>query len=268
MFSKPMNLSRDDLLKLEHNVSDLLKTLGNTLTQEWQHIQQVSLKENREPVTEFDIKIEKDIQQELAKLLPNAGFIVEEGDDIEGEEFHWIIDPIDQTKNFIGQIPLFYTQVALVHKEVPILGVIYNPVSGQLLSASRGNGTKLNYNPIAKSVKQKLDEALVDIDFGGNNRGLDWKIPALGKLAEVAYRIRITGGAFAPYLITGGIDAFVVLNEKTKVVDQMPRIILARELGLSFEILNIGNHKIYIAGSKPVFEAIKDTLSKSILPQV
>src|SRR3990167_9557295 len=123
-----MMLSQNDLLKLEHNVSDILKTFGNTLSQEWQHIQQVSLKEHREPVTEFDVKIEKDIRIELAKLLPNAGFIVEEG---------------------------------------------------------------------------------------GNTEDINWKTPILGKLAGASYRIRITGGAFAPYLVTGGIDAFVVLK-KTK----------------------------------------------------
>jgi len=260
-----MMLSQNDLLKLEHNVSDILKTFGNTLSQEWQHIQQVSLKEHREPVTEFDVKIEKDIRIELAKLLPNAGFIVEEGENTEAREFNWIIDPIDQTKNFIGQIPLFYTQVALVHKDVPILGVIYNPVSGQLFSASQGNGTKLNNIPLTKRVKNTLKESLVDIDFGGNSEDINWKTPILGKLAGASYRIRITGGAFAPYLVTGGIDAFVVLNQKTKIVDQMPRIILARELGLVFEFFQFKNYKVFIAGSRTVFEEIKDMISKTIL---
>lgn len=259
-----MNLTSKDLLLLEHKVSDLLKTFGNTLSQEWQYTQQVSLKEHREPVTELDIKIEKGIRLELAKLLPDAGFIVEEGEDRKTEEFNWIIDPIDQTKNFIGQIPLFYIQVALVHKDIPILGAIYNPVSGQLFSASQGNGAKLNNNHITKNVKNILKESLVDIDFGGNSNGVDWKISVLSKLVEAAYRIRITGGAFAPYLTTSGIDAFVELDEKTKIVDQMPRIIIARELGLLFEPLQFKNYKIFIAGSKNVFEEIKDIISKSI----
>lgn len=259
-----MNLTQKDLLNLEHQVSDLLMHFGNILSQEWKHTQVVSLKEHREPVTEFDIKIEKDIRIELAKLLPNAGFIVEEGENTEAKEFNWIIDPIDQTKNFIGQIPLFYTQVALMHKDIPILGVIYNPVSGQLFSASQRNGTKLNNSPLTKKVKNTLEESLVDIDFGSNSNGVDWKISVLSKLAEVSYRIRITGGAFAPYLMTGGIDAFVVLNEKTKIVDQMPRMILTRELGLLFESLQLKNHKIFIAGSKAIFEEIKSIISKVV----
>lgn len=258
-------LSQNNLLKLEHNVSDLLKTQGKTLSQEWQHIQQVSLKEHREPVTEFDIKIEKDMRIELAKLLPDAGFIVEEGEKTEAKEFNWIIDPIDQTKNFIGQIPLFYTQVALVRKGIPVLGVIYNPVSDQLFSASYGNGTKLNNIPLTKKVKNTLQESLVDVDFGGNSDEISWKISILDKLAGASYRIRITGGAFAPYLVIGGIDAFVVLNQKTKIVDQMPRMILVKELGLLFELLRFKNYQVFIAGSKTVFEEIKDIISKTIL---
>lgn len=259
-----MNLSQHNLLSLEHSVSELLKTIGDTLSQEWQHLQKVSLKEHREPVTEFDIKIEKSMQHELAKLLPSAGFIVEEGEDTKTDEYNWVIDPIDQTRNFIGQVPLFYTQVALVHRDIPVLGVIYNPVSGQLFSASQGNGTKLNDKLISKNVKNTLEEALIDIDFGGNNNGVDWKIAIARRLAEVSYRIRITGGAFAPYLITSGIDAFVVLNEKSKIVDQMPRIILTRELGLLFEPLQLSQYKIFIAGSKPIFEEIKEIIFKSI----
>ena len=258
-----MNLTSKDLLLLEHNVSDLLKTLGNTLVQEWQHTQQVSFKEPGHLVTEWDIKIEKAIRPELAKLLPSAGFIVEEGENTEAKEFTWVVDPIDQTRNFIGHLPLFCTQVALTHKDVPVLGVIYNPASGQLFSASQGNGTKLNNSPLVPNVKDTLKESVVDVDFGGKN-GVDWKIPALGKLAEAAYRIRVTGGAFPPYLVTGGIDAVVVLNQETKMVDQMPRMILARELGLLFEPLELKGHKIFIAGSRDVFEEIRDLISGSI----
>ncbi len=258
-----MNFTSEDLLLLEHSVSNLLKASGNTLFQEWQHEQQVSFKEYNEPVTELDIKIEKNLRLELTKLLPGTGFIVEEGENNEFEEYNWVIDSIDQTKNFIGQIPLFYTQVALVRKNTPILGVIYNPISDQLFSASQGNGTKLNNCRISKKVKNTLKESLVDIEFGGNNNGVDWKISVVGELAKIAYRIRLTGGAFFPYLATNGIDAFVELNEKTKITDRMPRIIIARELGLLFEPFELKNHKIFIAGSKNVFKEIRDIIFTS-----
>jgi myo-inositol-1(or 4)-monophosphatase len=259
-----MNLSSDELKKLEDQVTTILKTVGATLIAEWQQAHQVTLKALSEPVTEVDVRMENVVRRELTKLLPGAGFIVEEGEDITGTGYQWVIDPIDQTKNFIGHIPLFYSQAALVSAGEPILGAIYNPVSGQMLSASLGNGVRLNGEPLTTRVKEKLVEALVDVDFGGNSQGVDWKMPALGALARTAYRIRITGGAFAPYLATGGVDAFVALSEVTKIVDQMPRMILARELGLLFEKLIIGGHSIYLAGSKPVFDEIKVLLEETL----
>src|SRR3989344_4084573 len=256
-----MNLSQNALLKLEEKVSGVLRTFGDTLFQEWQVIQEVSFKEHGEPVTKFDLIMETAIRNELAKLLPDAGFIVEEGESSEAAELNWIIDPIDQTKNFISRIPLFYTQIALVDKGSPVLGVVYNPVSGQLFSASSGNGTKLNNIPLTRKVEHTLRESIVDIDFG-NSDEISWKIPVLDKLARAAYRIRMTGGAFAPYLITGGIDAFVVLPQRTKIVDWMPRMILAREAGLLFEQVQFKNYKVVIMGNKTVFEEIKAIISK------
>jgi fructose-1,6-bisphosphatase/inositol monophosphatase family enzyme len=258
-----MELSQAQLLVLEGKVAELLKTTGELLTQEWQKIQTVSLKDLQEPVTEFDVRMENSIRAELAKVLPEAGFIVEEGQNAEASEYNWVIDPIDQTKNFIGRIPLFYTQVALVHKGEPVLAVVYHPVSLQLFAASLGNGVRLNGEPLISVFKDSLADSLVDVDMGGNSDGIEWKIPIIKTLAESAYRIRMTGGSFAPYLVTGGIHGFVVLNQKTKVVDQLPRILLAREAGLVFEKCEIKGHFFYICGTKNVFEEIKKCIERS-----
>ena len=254
-----MIISKDDLAKLETQVTEILKSAGALLSKEWQNIKQVSFKAEGEPFTEMDVNIENIIRGELAELLPEAGFIVEEGQNTEEKELSWVIDPIDQTKNFIGQIPLFYTQVALIQNGSPILGAIYNPVSGQMFTASSGNGAKLNGAQIAKPIKSKLLESIVDIDFGGSD-GIDWKIKALEAIANRAHRIRISSAALSPYLATVGIDALVVLSDKIKIVDVMPRIIIGREMGLVFERENIHGRQIYIAAEPSVFEEIKALL--------
>jgi fructose-1,6-bisphosphatase/inositol monophosphatase family enzyme len=256
-----MPLLPEELARLEESVAGMLKKASATLVREWQHRKNVSLKALREPVTVFDVKVEEEIQAQLAKLLPEAGFILEEGADIEEGEYRWVVDPIDQTKNFIASIPLFYTQVALVRAGEPVLGVIYNPVSEQLFSASLGNGAKVNGVAVIADVKDSLEEALVDVDFGGNDKHLDWKMGVLGRIAKAAYRIRITGGSFLPYIATGGIDASLVLNEKSKIVDQMPGIILAREAGLTAEVIDVGGRTLYLRGSPHVFQEIQDLLS-------
>ena len=254
-----MNLNQKQLLDLENDVSVLVKKFGNTLLEEWQSKKEIFFRERKEPFTEFDLRIEQALRVELTKLLPNAGFILEEEEDEKQEEYNWVIDPIDQTRNFIGEIPIFYVQVALIYKDGPILGVIFNPVSNQLFSASYENGAKLNGKLLINETEKELKDSIVDIDFGGGSDFV-WKNLIFNKLTEFSHRVRLTGAAFAPYLLTGGIDAFVFLHQETKIVDQMPRIILFKEFGLLAEAIDFENHKIFIAGNKTIVKEIKNLI--------
>jgi myo-inositol-1(or 4)-monophosphatase len=249
-----MNLTLDDLKNLEEDVCTIVSRTGEVLAREWQNSKIVRFKERSDPVTEFDVRTENVIRQELAVLLPAAGFLVEEGETDEADEFNWVIDPIDQTKNFIGQIPIFYVQVALLYREAAVLAVIYNPVSRQLFSASRGNGATLNGEKLSVLAKDRLDKSIVDIDFGGPSSSLSWRCQVIEKLAEQAFRVRMSAGSFAPYLLTGGIDLFIVVNETTKIVDQAPRMIIMQEAGLTFNKITIDGHQLLIAGRQSVVD--------------
>ena len=62
---------------------------------------------------------------ELEKLIPDAGFIAEEGtSDKKGLDYNWIIDPLDGTTNFIHGIPAFCASVALSQGREIVLGGI------------------------------------------------------------------------------------------------------------------------------------------------
>lgn len=246
-------MSQRSLLELEDQVAAIVKESSGYLSSQWQNPKKVSFKDGVDPVTEFDVAIENELVEKLNKLLPEAGFIVEEGETKEAEGFNWAIDPIDQTKNFVGQIPLFYSQVALLDKGTPIVAVIYNPVSNQLFSASCGNGARLNSLPLQTKWKSQLADATINIDFGGKSN-LAWKAAALQRLADKTYRVRVTAGAYAPYVLTAGIDAYIVLNEETKIFDQMPRVGLAREAGLVCEEHIIDGHKISIIAPHSIAE--------------
>ena len=239
-------MTSKELLRLEYQVAECIMEASQPLEQYWQQQKKVDYKETADPVTKFDVSIENALRSALEALLPNAGYIVEEGQANEAAIYNWVIDPIDQTKNFVGQVPLFYVQVALVEHGVPILGVIYNPVTRQLFSASRGNGTRINGQKITPPVEVSLERAIVDVDFGDSSE-LSWKMQSIEGLAEQAFRLRITGGAYAVHLLTGGIHAFIVINEKTKPVDQLPRMIVMREAGFVFEERTFGKHKVMVA---------------------
>lgn len=248
-----MKISQQVLLKLENEVAATVKESAEYLKDYWQGSKSVSYKEGPDPVTEFDVAIENKLVDRLKRLLPEAGFIVEEGETREAEEFNWVIDPIDQTKNFVGQIPIFFSQVALLHKGEPILAVIYNPVANQLFSASSGNGARLNQSLLKTTWKTQLADAMINLDFGGDH-DVVWKAAALQRLAGSAYRVRVTAGAYAPYILTGGIDANIVLNGETKIFDQMPRVGLAKEAGLTCEGYVIDGHKISIMAPETILK--------------
>ena len=248
------------LLSLQQQVDEVVVSSAVCLQEHWQTRTQVEFKKRKDPVTDFDISVENEIKERLGALLPEAGFIVEEGETFEREVYNWVIDPIDQTKNFVGRIPLFYTQVALIEHGIPVIGVIYNPVSHQHFSSSRGNGVSMNGKKTLASPNQKLIESIVDVDLGDDST-LTWKIQSLEKLIKSTFRIRVSGAAYAPYLLTGGIGAFIVLNEKTKLVDQLPRMAIFREAGLFFDEHMVDGHKILIAGSPSIVREVQTLLN-------
>lgn len=254
-------MTSETLLHLEQQASDVVTAAASYLERHWQSVKRVNFKEKVDPVTEFDVRTENELREKLHALLPEAGFIVEEGVSSEAGTYNWVIDPIDQTKNFVGQVPLFYTQIALVEDDIPVLGIIYNPVTRQLFSASRGNGAKLNGRDVSPTVKQRVDEAIIDVDFGDNSDTL-WKLHTIEALANSAFRLRITGGAYAPYLLVGGIDAFVVVNQKTKLVDQLPRMILTREAGLAFDEYTISDRRVLLAAPSTIVDELLGVLQR------
>lgn len=210
----------------------------------------MSYKDLRDAATEVDVEAENRLCKGLHELFPEAGFIVEEGESSEKSGYNWLIDPIDQTKKFIGKLPLFYVQVGLLDAAgEPILGHVYNPVSKQLFSASQGNGAYLNGQKLISRTRNEFDEAIIDINFSGNT-DLEWKLVKLGLLAKNFYRIQISSDAFGLYILTGAIDCFVTLANVKSLEDILPRIIVMREAGISAEVTQIDGRNMWVVASR------------------
>lgn len=108
-------------------VCALAKNTGKFLKQEVSQIQSkdIQVKGLHDFVTYVDKSAEEKIVSELIKLIPNAGFIAEENTvSIKGEEYNWIIDPLDGTTNFIHGIPCYAISIALMRKNVIVVGVV------------------------------------------------------------------------------------------------------------------------------------------------
>jgi myo-inositol-1(or 4)-monophosphatase len=104
-----------------------------------------SLKRDGTLVTESDLESDRQISRAILERYPTHGIMSEERDKIyRGQEWCWLIDPIDGTTNFTWGFPAWGVLIALMHWGVPVLGVADFPVIGEQYSAVRGLGTWLN----------------------------------------------------------------------------------------------------------------------------
>jgi histidinol-phosphatase len=120
---------------------------------------EVAVKADRTPVTEADREAERVIVERLARAFPDHGFLGEEHGQQGPRERCWIIDPIDGTKNFVRRIPIWATLLALEDAGAVVVGVVHNPVTGDLYAARRGGGATLNGAPVRVSAVGDLAEA-------------------------------------------------------------------------------------------------------------
>jgi histidinol-phosphatase len=119
----------------------------------------VTLKADATPVTQADRGAEEAIREVLGHAFADHGFLGEEFGAVGDQRRRWIIDPIDGTKNFVRHVPIWATLIALEEDGELTVGVIHNPVTGDLLTARRGAGARLNGEAVRVSSVAALGEA-------------------------------------------------------------------------------------------------------------
>ncbi len=139
------------------------------------HEGNAELKTENNLVTFVDKESERRFVEVLLKLVPDAGFIAEEGTGTKNEYgLNWVIDPLDGTTNFVHGVPVWCTSVALCDGPTPVIGVIYDPSSNECYSAFEGGGAFLNDKKILVSKIDILQQSLLATgfpydDFGREN---------------------------------------------------------------------------------------------------
>lgn len=125
----------------------------------------VQAKRPRDYVSEVDRLAEQAIIETLLDAYPGHGILAEESGRSGGEDYVWVIDPLDGTTNFLHGVPQYAVSIALVHKGVLQHAVVYDPTRNELFTASRGAGAFLNERRIRVSKQHKLDDALIGTGF-------------------------------------------------------------------------------------------------------
>ena len=168
----------------------------------------VSRKADNSEVTEIDRNTETAITSVLRGAFPDFGIYGEEHGTSgpTDAEFVWVIDPIDGTTNFVRGVPVWGSLIALVHNDVPVLGVVSSPALGMRWWATVGDGAFFNGTRIHVSTVSELSESHVSTT---PNKG--WEkvggLPALQQLQVDALRSRGFGDFWQHMLVAqGAID--------------------------------------------------------------
>ena len=123
----------------------------------------VTYKEDSSPLTEADTASNAIICRALKRAYPGIPLLSEENRTVPYEErrhweYYWCIDPVDGTKEFVKKNGEFTVNIALIHRDTPVLGVVYAPALGDMYKAKKGagafkNGKKL---PLKRNATPEL----------------------------------------------------------------------------------------------------------------
>ncbi len=162
-------------------------------------------------VSEVDRSAEQAIIQVLKRSYPDHAILAEESGAQPGNDYQWVIDPLDGTTNYLHRSPHFSVSIALKYRGELEHGVIYDPLREEMFTASRGSGAYLNDHRIRVTAQPGLKGALLGTGFPfRDQRHMDAYLGMFKDLSKEAAGIRRAGSAaldFA-YIAAGRLDGF------------------------------------------------------------
>ena len=124
----------------------------------------VEIKDDNSPVTLADKNADKVIREYLHSKFPTYAFLTEESTDDKSRldnDFVWIVDPVDGTKDFVAKDGGFTTNIALAYKHEAVVGVVVVPLTGEIYYAAKDLGAFYRHNGITKRIH--VSDKLTDL---------------------------------------------------------------------------------------------------------
>ena len=210
------------------------------------NISQINKKGPFDLLTEADTASEKQILRILRKAFPDHAILAEESGANKGTaEFQWLIDPLDGTANYAHQLPFFSISIALAMRDEIVLGLVLNPMDGELFSAISGTGAELNGKPIKVSSTPSVFESLLVTGFPYDvNEIVEPVMNRFSVLQQGSQGVRRLGSAALDicYVACGRFEGF--WEQNLKPWDKAAGAIIATEAGA--EITDFSNRPFAI----------------------
>jgi myo-inositol-1(or 4)-monophosphatase len=189
------------------------RSAGRILLRYYEHTEslRVDEKSRNDFVSEVDRQAEQAIIQELRSKYPSHAILAEESGALRGDDYQWVIDPLDGTTNYLHGLPQFSISIALKYRGKLEHGLVYDPLREEIFIATRGGGARLNDRRIRVSARPGLSGALLGTGFPfRDQRFLREYLGMFEALVKDTAGIRRPGSAaldFA-YVAAGRTDGF------------------------------------------------------------
>jgi myo-inositol-1(or 4)-monophosphatase len=220
-------------------------------------------------VSEVDHAAEAEIIKLIRKNYPNHAFLAEESGRTGDSDTVWIIDPLDGTTNFLHGFPIFAVSIACQIRGKLEHGVVYDPISQEIFSATRGGGAHLDNRRIRVSKQRGLEGSLIGTGFPyrANTKYLDSYLLMLRAVMENTAGVRRPGSAALDmaYVAAGRTDAFWEIG--LAPWDTAAGTLLIQEAGGRIGTLTGGEYTQggnVLAGTPKVYAALLELLAPHI----
>lgn len=189
-----------------------VRKAGAFLVKAMQNLNMIAVDPKQPPTLITDIKkhAEKLIIDVLKKAYPSHGILSEMTYE-PGDEYEWLIDPINGSVNFTHGVPQICTSLAIKYKNKLEHAVIYDPCHDELFTASRGSGARMNHYRIRVTSLAHLHQSLVGMSFTPHDvNTLSFYTKVLQHLYREGAAIRMIGSPALSlaYLAAGRLDAY------------------------------------------------------------
>ncbi|XP_012275412.1 inositol-phosphate phosphatase [Orussus abietinus] len=229
-----------DIEKYFQFIKDLTLEAGEIIKKGFEENKNVKAKSGiSDFVTDQDKKVEELFITQISCTFPDHKFIGEET--VAGgplpeltDDPTWIIDPIDGTLNYIHSYPQFCISVALAICKELVIGIVYNPINGELYTSKKSEGAFLNGKRICTTTEKELKNSLILIEPVNAHwfpHGSDISHARVAALVDATQGSRSSGSAALDlaYIARGIADMFTM--DFLKPWDVAAGVLLVREAG-------------------------------------
>lgn len=261
-----------DYHDLTHKVTAIAREAGDFIQREKEKFksEDVKFKGQNDLVSYVDVETEKLLVKKLDQLLPEAHILAEEGKkDFHPAGYTWVIDPLDGTTNFVHQLPVYCTSIALMKGNKVVSGVVYEMNRDECFTAVRGQGAYLNGNRLQISTTRHIGDAMIATGFPYHEKSL---IKRFGEVFREfigrSQGVRRFGSAAIDlcYTACGRFDGYY--EAFLKPWDVAAGTLMVSEAGGKVMDFNGGNDYIFgkqiIAGNPQLTVEIQDLLNKTL----